>query len=138
MTTEEERCAEHRKFLKIDAAFHAGDLDALRAAFPPLLAALSCSRSVPGSEARPDVPEIIQLLLEFGADPAQRGINDYTALHMAVAEQNKRVVELLLAGGADPRLRTTIDECETPLEMARAAGFHDIVAILESAEQTFR
>jgi hypothetical protein len=46
------------------------------AGFPPLLAALSSSRSVPGSEARSDVAQIIELLLEFGADPAQRGIND--------------------------------------------------------------
>jgi uncharacterized protein len=184
---DEERCAEHKKFLAIDAAFRAGDLEALRAAvddpdsipntrlpidigtcleyaiyhsplpfirqllelganvtppssehagFPPLLAALSCIRSIPGSQGRPDVPAIIQVLLQFGADPAQRGINDYTALHMAVAVQDKRSVELLLAAGADPRLRTTIDDCETPLEMARAAGLHDIAAILESAENT--
>ena len=173
--------------MKIDAAFRAGDLNALRqavddpdtipnatlpidigtcleyaiyhsplpfirqllelganvtppsdehAGFPPLLAALSCGRSIPGSQARPDVAEIIQLLLQFGADPAQRGDNDYTALHMALAMQNKTAVELLLAGGADPRLRTTIDDCETPLEMARAAGFHAIAAVLESAEHT--
>src|SRR5436190_18282532 len=33
--------------------------------FPPLIAALSCSRSQPGSPARNDVLEIIKLLLEF-------------------------------------------------------------------------
>jgi ankyrin repeat protein len=184
-TSDEEPCAEHKKFLKMDAAFRAGDLAALRAAvddptdipngtmpitigscleyaiyhsplsfirellelganvtptnhagFPPLIAALSCSQSIPGSPARNDVSAIIQLLLEFGADPAERGVNDYTALHMAVAERNKSAVELLLAGGADPRLRTTIDDCETPLEMAHAAGLHDIAAVLESAEKT--
>src|SRR5687767_1181998 len=112
------RRAEHERFLRIDAAFHAGDLAALRAAvedqehfpnglmpagigpcleyavyhsplafiqtllevgadpnptaqigFPPLIAALSCSRSQPGSQARPDVAEIMQLLIRFGADP---------------------------------------------------------------------
>src|SRR5262245_8212643 len=182
---DEERCAAHKKFLKIDAAFRAGDLQALReavddpdtiphttlpidigtcleyaiyhsplpfirqllelganvipprdehAGFPPLLAALSCTETIPGSAARPDVPEIIQLLLQFGADPAQRGFNDYPALHMAVAVRNRKAVEVLLAGGADPRLRTTIDDYETPLEMARTAGLHDIAAVLESAE----
>src|SRR5215510_1206039 len=74
------------------------------AGFPPLIAALSCSRSQPGSPARSDVADIITLLLAFGADPNQRGVNDYTALHMAVAERNRRAVELLLEGGADVRL----------------------------------
>jgi uncharacterized protein len=184
---DDERCAEAEKFRKIDAAFRAGDLDALRSAvddpaaipngvmpltigsclvyaiyhsplafirqllelgadpvpetldgFPPLIAALSCSRSQPGSPARPDVIDILRTLLEFGADPAQRGINDYTALHMAVAERNYPAVELLLTAGADPRARTRIDDYETPLEMARTTGRRDIVAVLESVEQTPR
>ncbi|HXD08924.1 MAG TPA: ankyrin repeat domain-containing protein, partial [Anaerolineales bacterium] len=80
--------------------------------FPPLVAALSCSRSQPGLPAREDVLEIIKLLLEFGADPNQRGINDYTALHMAVSERNLPALELLLEAGADPHLRTRIDDYE--------------------------
>jgi len=44
--------------------------------FPPLIAALSCSRPQPGSPARADVLEIVKLLLSFKADPNQRGIND--------------------------------------------------------------
>ena len=32
MTSEEQRCAEAKAFARIDAAFRAGDLDALRAA----------------------------------------------------------------------------------------------------------
>jgi len=171
--------------MKIDAAFRAGDLAALRAAvedpaavpngpmplaigqcleyavyhspvafvrelleigadpnptdhagFPPLIAALSCSRSQPGSPARPDVPEILELLLAFGADPDQRGINDYTALHYAVAEGNRAAIELLLRAGADARLRTRIDECETPAEMALAAGQHEIAKLLAVRESS--
>ena len=184
MTTDQERCAEFEQFKKIDAAFRAGDLAALRAAvdaadyvpngpmpvtigscleyaiyhsplsfirtllelgadpvptdhagFPPLIAALSCSRSQPGSPERSDVAEIIALLLSFGADPAQRGINDYTALHMAVAERNLLVVNSLLRAGADPRIRTRIDECETPREMANAAGFTEIAEVLAAEEE---
>ena len=179
-----ERCAEYEKFKKIDAAFHAGDLAALRAAvddpacvpngpmpdtigacleyaiyhspvqfiaalleigadpnpadhagFPPLIAALSCSRPQSGSRGRPDVPEIMELLLAYKVDPDQRGINDYTPLHMAVAERNVKAVKLLLQAGADPRLRTCIDDCETPREMAEQAGLREIATLLAASEK---
>lgn len=98
--------------------------------FPPLIAALSCSRAHAGAPARPDVGEVLTLLLEFGADPNQRGINDYTPLHRAVSEQNLQAVELLLEAGADPECRTSIDDCETPLELAKRASLSEIVALL--------
>ncbi len=181
--TNGERCTEFEKIIKIDTAFRAGDLAALRAAvdepdsvpngpmplaigpclayaiyhspfafirtlleikadpnpashagFPPLIAALSCSRSHPGSPARPDVLEILRLLLSFGADPNQRGINDFTPLHMAVSERNQPAVTLLLEAGANPRLKTRIDEYETPREMAEGAGLGEIAALLSKYE----
>jgi uncharacterized protein len=184
MATEEERCAEAKKFQRIDEAFHTGDLDALREAvddpavvpngrmtdtigsclvyaiyhsplafikrlleidadpnapvddgFPPLIAALSCAREVPGATRRADVDDIIRLLISFGADPNQRGINDYTPLHMAVAERNQLAIQILLDSGADPELRTRIDECDTPLEMAEAAGLADIAAMLRAERE---
>jgi ankyrin repeat protein len=179
MDIEQERCAEARRFQRIDDAFRRGDLEALRAAvddpaaipngpmpvtigsclvyaiyhsplpfirtlleigadpnrpvddgFPPLIAAVSRTRDVPGATSRPDVHDVMRLLLSCGADPNQRGVNDYTPLHMAVAERNALAVHILLDGGADPELRTRIDECETPLEMAKSAGFSDIEEIL--------
>jgi uncharacterized protein len=175
------------KFQRVDEAFRAGDLDALRAAvddphtipngrmpetigsclvyaiyhsplafirtlleigadpnaptddgFPPLIAALCCTRAVAGATPRGDVDDIVRLLLAFGANPNQRGINDYTALHMAVAEGNALAVQILLDGGADPELRTRIDDCETPLEMARSLQRADIMAILERKGQPAR
>jgi uncharacterized protein len=175
----DDRCAEAKKFQRIDDAFRKGDLEALRAAvddpgvipnglmpdtigpclvyaiyhsplafirtlleigadpnapvddgFPPLIAALCCTRQTPGANTRTDVAEIIKLLLAFGTDPNQRGINDYTPLHMAVAERNPAAVRLLLDGGADPQLRTRIDSYETPLEMADSLGMTDIAAML--------
>ncbi|HYR05326.1 MAG TPA: ankyrin repeat domain-containing protein [Gallionella sp.] len=183
MKSDDERCAEYLKFKKIDTAFRAGDLAALRAAvddpasvpngpmpptigscleyaiyhsplpfiqalleiganpnpqdhagFPPLIAALSCSRPVPGSPDRSDVLEILKLLLAFKADPNQRGINDYTPLHMAVSEHNQGAVELLMQTGADPHLRTRIDDCETPREMAEQAGLRAISGLLAEHE----
>lgn len=186
MKSDTERCAEYRQFKKIDDAFRAGDLDALRAAvddpadipngpmpitigtcleyaiyhsplpfirillelgadpnpvdhagFPPLIAALSCSRPQPGSPGRPDVLEILKLLLTFKADPNQRGINDYTPLHMAVSEHNLPALELLLLSGADPRLQRRIDEYETPRKMAESAGFHELARLLAEQEARF-
>ncbi len=169
------------QFQALDAAFRAGDIDALRAAvdnpstipngpmplaigscleyaiyhsplpfirtlldlganpnppdhagFPPLIAALSCSRSARGAAARPDVIEVLALLLDYGAHPNQRGVNDYTALHMAVAEENAPAVRLLIARGADATLRTRIDDCETPIEMANRAGLLAIVDLMRA------
>jgi uncharacterized protein len=179
METDEARCAEARKFQRIDDAFRAGNLDALRAAlddpaavpngpmpapignclvyaiyhsprpfirqllqlgadpnapvddgFPPLLAALSCTTVVPGARRREDVNDVIRLLLRSGCNPNQRGINDWTPLHMAVAQRNTLALQLLLDAGADPDARTRIDACDTALEMARAADHSEAEAIL--------
>ena len=187
MQSEEERCAEAAKFRRIDAAFKAGDLEALRAAvedpasipnglmplsvgpcleyaiyhsplafirtlldvgadpnpshhagFPPLIAALSCTNAHPGSPGRSDVVDILTLLLAAGADPNQRGINDYTPLHMAVAERNVAAISALLARGADPSLRTRIDDYETPREMAESAGLSVIADLLRAHESRNR
>ncbi len=102
--------------------------------FPPLIAALSCSRPHPGSPARSDTLDIIGLLLTFNADPNQRGINDYTPLHMAVGQRHLHAVEALLEAGADPRLRTRIDDHETPREMAERAGLVGIATLLAAYE----
>jgi hypothetical protein len=40
----------------------------------------------------------------------------------------------LLDAGADPILRTRIDDCETPLEMARRAALPDIAELLASRQ----
>jgi hypothetical protein len=49
---------------------------------------------------------------------------------MAVAERSPFVVQILLESGADPDLRTRIDERGTPIEMAQAAGLNDIATLL--------
>lgn len=106
--------------------------------FPPLIAALTCARPSAGAPARIDVIDILRLLVANGVDPNQRGLNDYTALHMAVAERQALAVQVLLDAGADPDLRTRIDECETPLDMARAAGLADIADRLARKGQPIR
>ena len=119
-----------RTLLEIGADANPAD----HAGFPPLIAILSCSRPRPGSPGRLDALEILKLLLAFNSDPDQRGINDYTPLHMAVSEHNLEAVQLLLEAGADPRLRTRIDNCETPREMAVKAGLREIAESLAVQE----
>ena len=175
--------AEHERFKAIDAAFRAGDLDALRAAvedpamipnghmpiaigpcleyaiyhsplafirtlidmgadvnpqhhdgFPPLHAALACSHPHPASSGRRDVLELVALLLAAGADPNQRGLNDWTPLHAAVAYKNIDAIPVLVGAGADPRLRTRIDDCSTPREDAEAAKLPEYVRALAEVE----
>jgi hypothetical protein len=53
---------------------------------------------------------------------------------MAVAERSLRVIRLLLEAGADPLLRTRIDEYETPRAMAERMGLPEIAAVLASHE----
>lgn len=183
--TSDGRGAEFERFRRIDAAFRAGDLAALRAAvedpasipngpmplaigscleyaiyhsplpfvrelldlgantnaedpagFPPLIAALSCTPHRGDAPARTleEVVRLLELLLAFGADPNGRGIHDYTPLHMAVAQVNRRAVEILLDAGADPGLPTRIDDCETPRQMAERAGLREMAELLASRE----
>jgi ankyrin repeat protein len=102
--------------------------------FPSLIAALACVRSAPGSPARADAHEILELLLAAGADPNQRGVNDYTPLHWAAGEGDERALRLLLAHGADATARTRIDDCETPREVAASAGHREIADLLARHE----
>jgi uncharacterized protein len=106
--------------------------------FPSLIAAIGKIHDQAGSPKRTDVDEVLRLLLKRGADPNQRGINDWTPLHVAVNYRSASAVQILLDAGADPELRTRIDQCDTPLEMARAAGFSEIAALLEQHGRPLR
>jgi hypothetical protein len=95
------------------------------AGFPSLVAALSSSR--------PDKIKILELLLESGADVGQRGVNDWTPLHYAVVERDPEAVKMLLHHGADPMLKTRIDDCTTPIEDAEAVGFTVAAVLMRDA-----
>jgi uncharacterized protein len=93
--------------------------------FPPLFAAIDAPRE--------DRRAILAILLAHGADPAQRGLNDGTALHHAVARRDLEAVRLLLAHGADPMLRTRIDDLSMSIEDAEATGFAEAAALMRAA-----
>jgi len=93
--------------------------------FPSLIAALAANRD--------DRADIVELLLQFGADVQQRGVNDYTPLHYAAAQNDLRMIELLLSRGADPTAKTRIDDFTTPQEEAERRGFSKAAQILKEA-----
>jgi ankyrin repeat protein len=91
--------------------------------FPSLVAALSSERA--------DKAQVLKLLLAAGANPQQRGVNDWTPLHFAVSQDDADLVTVLLDHGADPHARTRIDDYSTPAEEAAAFGRRQALAALE-------
>jgi len=79
--------------------------------------------------------EPAKLLIEYGVDvDAQGPYNGYTALHDAIWQNNVDTARLIVEAGANLTLRN--HEGQTPLEMARARGRKQIVAIIEQQAGT--
>ena len=78
-------------------------------------------RGSPDAEPPSDGEEIVEFLLEMGADP-NTDAGGYTALHAAILRRNERAVRVLLAHGADPNapVRTS-----TPVRRASHDFFFD-------------
>ena len=95
--------------------------------FPPLIAALTSDR--------PDRNEILKLLLEFGADVQQRGLNGWFPLHVAAHHDDTDAIELLLSHGADVNARTNVDDYETALEESERGGKMKAIEVLRKAGQ---
>ena len=66
--------------------------------------------------------------LDRGANPNFRIENGDALLHEAIFWREATIVNILLARGADPKLRDTSGK--TPTELARAEGRGDIVDLL--------
>jgi ankyrin repeat protein len=96
------------------------------AGFPSLIAALTSGRR--------DGHDILKLLLQKGADLGQRGLNDWTPLHCAVYQRDLGALEILLDHGADPTLKTRIDDYTTALEDAKSIGFTEAADLLRAAD----
>ena len=72
-----------------------------------------------------DQLQIVEWLLDAGADVNARQQMDYTPLMGAAANARTAIMELLLARGADPSMRTT--DGKTAADLARDHG-HEAVA----------
>jgi uncharacterized protein len=81
-----------------------------------------------GATARRDV-EIVQMLLEAGADPNARQERGFVPLHDAAANGNAALVELLLKHGA--RTNADADDGKTPADMAAERGHKEIAEKLK-------
>jgi ankyrin repeat protein len=80
--------------------------------------------------ARRDL-EIVELLLEAGADPNARQERGFVPLHDAAANGNVGLVDLLLKHGARPDAKT--DDGKTAADMAVERGHQDLAAKLKNA-----
>jgi ankyrin repeat protein len=69
--------------------------------------------------------EMVQMLLDRGADPNQRQQAGYVALHTAALHGDREMAEMLLRAGADPRLAN--DEGTTAEDLARQKGHEAFV-----------
>lgn len=78
-------------------------------------------------------PEVVELLLDNGADPNVRDANGFTPLHHTVRDSDYGldaaakaasviIVKALLAHGADPNARLTLDKEKTAAEIKAQAG----------------
>lgn len=74
----------------------------------PIHAAVQCNR-----------PDIVKLLIEYGADYNEKESDGKTPLHWACYRNYTEVVEVLINSGADVRARTDVGT--TPLHLVRSA-----------------
>ena len=89
-------------------------------------AAIHCASLWPGNE------EVLELLLQAGADPNHPMGDGSTPLHCAALSDLARVARMLLLYGADPLKRN--DECKTPLQLAGEMGSWEVAEVLREAE----
>ena len=154
MAIEEERCAEYRRYQRIDAAFRAGDLAALRAAiadsgeFPNYSGLLAIGSCLEYAIYHSPVP-FIRELLDAGADPNPADHAGFPPIIAALSctwpvpgsvgrQDVHEIVELLLAYGSDPNQRGHNDY--TPLHCAAGTGDVRAIEILLAggADKTLR
>jgi ankyrin repeat protein len=76
-------------------------------------------------------PEIVQVLLDGGADVNATQAGGYAPLHQAAASGSEAVVDLLLRAGANPALRC--DQGKTAADYAAERGFATLANMLRGA-----
>jgi hypothetical protein len=86
----------------------------------------------------PDKYEMLQLLIDNGADVnlgtelAAMAINAWSPLHAAAAWNDLEAIKILLDNGADPALKTIIDDCCTAEQEAAILGNHEAAELIRT------
>jgi ankyrin repeat protein len=78
-------------------------------------------------------PDIVEILLEAGADPNARQESDYTALHEAASRGLDRIVRVLITHGASKTAVNTTGQ--TPYDLAIQKGHHAMAESLLQPER---
>lgn len=87
------------------------------------------------SQLRGDDVELVELLLDAGADVNAATRRGHTPLVFAAGRGHSKIVQLLLRRGANPRVIVVTGD--TPLSMGRARLDAETFALLEAAEKSF-
>ena len=74
--------------------------------------------------------DVIQLLIDAGADPGKADLNKVTPLHSAASRGSVAVVRLLLWHGAPTDVKDAMDG-KTPAEWARLSGYDEVAEMIE-------
>jgi hypothetical protein len=76
--------------------------------------------------------EIVELLLDAGADPHAEDMEGNTPLHFTCAEGNYRATYLLLTAGADPDMPNSRED--TAFDVASTHGHSHVLYLLETMD----
>jgi len=78
-----------------------------------------------------DHPDVLELLLSYGANPDEKDRKDWSLLHYAAGSGSTDMTRLLLDKGADPNVKTN-GGLQTPLHISVVAGNKEIAELLIS------
>jgi len=73
-------------------------------------------------------PEVVSMLLEFGACPDSRDLDGESAVHAAVREESPQMLHILLKAGADPNLPSHLGKF--PLHLAVEQNLLPLVRLM--------